>query len=587
MRAWALALLLVAPPLAGCVGGGGGDLDPARSQADPASASLEADPTAPGEHDIRRELFDFGYVVLEDPAPGQAYPARVNGSVHFPAEDEGPFPLVVVVHGRHSTCRLADDQQRVLATHVCPDAAPLVEPVDSWKGYRYLAETLASHGFVVASVNANDVNDRDIPSSDAGAQARAQMIHATLDGFEALDRGEDPYRPTPATATPARDTSLDDALEGRVDEDRIGLLGHSRGGEGVARAVTYDRQVHDGTHGIDAVFSLAPIDAVDVTPSGVDLAILLPYCDGDVFDLQGAHVFDRTRYTDRDPGVFKVQAVAMGANHNFYNSVWVDDFDDASGYEDPFCGAFRDEGGGRLTPEDQQRHGEALINAFFLESLTEGSAYADWLAGRAQAPASACPGGQAPCPELLHLTYQPPAGDRLVLEDALEQPAPDENELGGSIQAEGFANESVCEPERCPGWNIQGAPSLTLTWETTAEYALEVPPAYGDVAAYAALSLRVGVNHGHAANEGTAPDVSLRVTDADGDQATVPLTDHTDALFNPPGEDNAKVTLNQARVPLSAFAAGGVDLEQVREVSLVADPASSGSLQVNDVMLQR
>jgi hypothetical protein len=79
-------------------------------EADPGPSPLAADPTAAGDHDVQRERFDVGYALLDDPtngpAPGQTYPARLNGTVHLPEDGEGPFPLVLVLHGRHTTCRL-------------------------------------------------------------------------------------------------------------------------------------------------------------------------------------------------------------------------------------------------------------------------------------------------------------------------------------------------------------------------------------------------------------------------------------------------------------------------------------------------
>lgn len=592
MRAWVLAALLLASGLVGCVGSDD-EVQPQSVEAGGVAAEpLELDPTLPGNLSVERQLFDFGYTLVDDVGNGQAYPVKLNGSVHYPDAGEDPRPLVVFIHGRHSTCRLADDSFRTFATHACPNAPPVVEPIDSWRGYRYAAETLASKGYIVATINANDVNDRDLASLDAGVTARAQLVLDTLDAFARANRGEDPSFNEVGGADPLGSEGLEEALEGRVDLDRIGLMGHSRGGEGVVRAVTYDREVNDGAHDIDAVFSMAPIDFTDQTPSGVDLAVLLPYCDGDVFDLQGAHIYDRTRLVTRDPSAFKLQVVAMGANHNFYNTVWTRDGGDAGRYTDDHCGEFREDGGGRLAPEDQQRHGEALINAFFEASLGGETRYTDWFAGRALAPASACPGGEGPCRDVLHTSYVPPASERLLVEDGAEARPPAANELGGENRAEGFAETSICETDACPGWNVQGARSLTLAWDEPASYTLEVPDEHRDLANWRTVTFRVGVNHGHEANPpGDPQDLSLRIADEDGAEASVAVGDHASALFYPPGtaEDpqTAKVTLNQASVPLAAVAGQGVDLERVEEIGLVTDRTPSGSIQVNDLMLQR
>jgi dienelactone hydrolase len=576
---------------AGCIGATD-DADPTAENLDPASMDEDEttpDPTAPGDHEVERSLFDFGYATITDVDGAQTYPAKLNGSIHYPESGGGPFPLVVFMHGRHTTCRVADDTTRVLGTQVCPNAPPAVEPVDSWKGYRYIAETLSSRGYVVASINANDVNDRDLASLDGGVEARAQLTIAAIDAFERAKRGEDPSEQSVAGQDPVGSDGLEEVLEDRIDTDRIGLMGHSRGGEGVVRAITYDRDVNDGEHDIDAAFAMAPIDFTDQTPTGVDLAVLLPYCDGDVFDLQGAHIFDRTRYADREPSAFQVQITALGANHNFYNTVWTGDFDDAGGYDGPFCGVFRDDGGGgRLSPEDQRRHGEALVNAFFETSLDNQTAYRDWFNRQASAPTSACPDGQAPCPKWLQTTYPPPEADALVIEDGTDATAPTTNELGGTIDATGFTSVTTCKPSDCPGWNVQGTRSLTLNWDDPARYTLTIPDAYRDVADYDALTVRAGVNGPDADGLNATVDFTVQVTDESGTSAGVAAGNHTSTLFAPPGEENvAKLTLDQVTLPLDAFAERGVDLASVESVSFAFDGTPSGSVQLGDVMLQR
>src|SRR5262249_11965106 len=58
------------------------------------------------------------------------------------------------------------------------------------------------------------------------------------------------------------------------------------------------------------------------TINNVPFAVLLPYNDGDVSDLQGAHFFDDSRYNAPGDTGSKYSILVMGANHNFYNTVW-------------------------------------------------------------------------------------------------------------------------------------------------------------------------------------------------------------------------------------------------------------------------
>ena len=46
------------------------------------------------------------------------------------------------------------------------------QPIPSYKGYDYVSEVLASHGYVVVSVSANGINAVDNSVFDLGATAR-------------------------------------------------------------------------------------------------------------------------------------------------------------------------------------------------------------------------------------------------------------------------------------------------------------------------------------------------------------------------------------------------------------------------------
>ena len=76
---------------------------------------------------------------------------------------------------------------------------------------------------------------------------------------------------------------------------RIGTMGHSRGGEGVVWNGIVDGSAPTRT-GSTPCCALAPVDFTRATINEVPFAVMLPYCDGDVYDLQGVHFFDDSRY---------------------------------------------------------------------------------------------------------------------------------------------------------------------------------------------------------------------------------------------------------------------------------------------------
>ena len=108
-------------------------------------------------------------------------------------------------------------------------------------------------------------------------------------------------------------------------------MGHSRGGEGVAAAVQLNQRT-GSPFGIKAALALAPVDFDRRVIGGVELGVILPYCDGDVSDLQGAAYYDDGRYASPGDPRSKMTALLYGANHNFFNTVWTTgpgSFDDA------------------------------------------------------------------------------------------------------------------------------------------------------------------------------------------------------------------------------------------------------------------
>ena len=119
-------------------------------------------------------------------------------------------------------------------------------------------------------------------SYDAGAQARAELILDHLDLWKKWSTiGGGPFGTS---------------FVGRSTCSNVGLMGHSRGGEGVARAAVLNAD-RGGQYGIRAVLPLAPTDFARATVPGVAMSVVLPYCDGDVSDLQGQKFYDDTRYS--------------------------------------------------------------------------------------------------------------------------------------------------------------------------------------------------------------------------------------------------------------------------------------------------
>ena len=533
----ALAILL----LSGCVAA------PEGSRTDP-MATLP-DPLAAGGRSVTRLEYDFGQYVVDDAELAvYRYPVPLHGSIHLPSGTDA-LPLVILMHGRHVTCDYAG-QLEFLGV-ACP-STPITDPIDSYTGYDGLAELLASHGYVVTSIDANTINDRDL-AGDAGANARAAVVLRTLDELASVNstgRGLGSTGGLPAnvpTSTPQRDVS---AARGRIDLARVGLMGHSRGGEGVARAVTLDEERFSGAHGLDAVFALAPTDFARWLVPGVAFATLLPYCDGDVFNLQGAAMYDDARRLD--PAAPRHQILAMGANHNFYNTVWTGD--DWGTRPDPWCQPDT-RGHGRDSPGEQRAHGHGLMASFFRLYIGGESQFAPMWDGAGSAfPPSLCP-ERPSCAGRLHASMMPVR--RL------------------DLAADGFPpTRRGLEAERCADAQCPSQPMYSqaaqTAWSCTDGRATFAVP--GGTEDWTALSLRVG----NIASD--AERLALWLEGGDLVASNRPQAGEA-ALPARPGdpqaEPGAKTVLSEVRFDLPHVLASEVTLRC----------SGIGSLQVADIML--
>ncbi|MFD0853791.1 hypothetical protein ACFQ07_16250, partial [Actinomadura adrarensis] len=234
-----------------------------------------------------------------------------------------------------------------------PDSPSQRLSIPSYLGYEAPARGLASNGYAVVSISANAINSNDNQlAADYGAQARGQLVLDTLDMLKKADAGahvvhHDAFTGRDVTLAQALDGDITPSdLVGRLDLGNVGIMGHSRGGEGVVAGSTLNDAlpVHR-QFGIRAVLPLAPVDYDRISLPNVVTGTILPYCDGDVENLMGQHIIDDSRHGFRDD-VLRSAVLVMGANHNYFNTVWTpggfpastsDDWGFAPDSDDPTC----------------------------------------------------------------------------------------------------------------------------------------------------------------------------------------------------------------------------------------------------------
>lgn len=228
----------------------------------------------------------------------------------------GRYPLLVFMHGNHDTCSKydvnkgiwIDDNSDYTYSGTCPVGYVTTK---SHLGYSYLAVPLARLGYVVVSINTNLGINR--------------ALGASGDPNSILRRGRLVLRHLEQLA--------DGPLAGRIDFGHVGLLGHSRGGEGMRAAVRLYKQPRSPWPRLigpavtfQALFEIGPTDFSphDLSPVDLHWNVLLPGCDKDIPpEEHGSWVFNRAlRIVNERKSVNKSTFVVYGANHNYYNSVW-------------------------------------------------------------------------------------------------------------------------------------------------------------------------------------------------------------------------------------------------------------------------
>jgi len=558
----------------------------AAAAADPGPLLAE-DPGAPGRYGVRRADYDLGDQVWALEGLPEPVRSEARAAVYLPAGARGERPVVVIQHGRHSYC--AGERPKPDVEPARYPCAGEQEEIPSYLGYSPLAENLASHGYAVVSVSANAVNANDNQlAPDLGAQARGDLVLHHLDLLARATAGEAPEIGGRAAA----------ALRGRLDLGTVGLMGHSRGGEGVVEAALMNAARPD-PYGIEAVLPLAPVDFARPVLPDVPMAVVLPYCDGDVSNLQGQHFYDDSRSTT-DDDVLRSSLLVMGANHNWFNTEWTPGLSlvehgaqDDWRAEDPLCGPGSAE---RLSPEEQRAVGTAYMGAFFRMTLGGEEQFQPLFDGTEARAASA---GRA----VVHAQAQAPGGSRV-----------DVNPLDGSrggVRSSGAVTVGYCQSladrpvptlatpcapatasSRMPHWtpasrapSAPATPVLTMAWDqapegaTAAQLRVDVPREARDLSGLEVLTLRAAPTEGQLA----PVDLLVGVVDGSGQERSVPVSEVSDALVPLPAGTSTllpKTLLRTVEVPLDAFA--GVDLADVRQVRLTT-ASPTGSVYLSDV----
>jgi hypothetical protein len=521
-----------------------------------------------------RDPFIAANVIRQDPGDATKFQTRVRMLAVFPTTNTAPtqpegrasYPLAVLVHGNHREYDFDDD----------PPPLRIVRHHESFQGYYYLQEELARRGIISVSIDCGFTNFTALNNL---IETRALMI---LEALRLLRRKAN---------TPG------DPFRNRIDFDNIALMGHSRGGDAVARFAKMNTAVDvttnaDDKFGIKTICLLAPTDftggqvvasRTSLDETDVDfLSVVYGALDGDVTGSGGSDAIGGTGFRHYDRASCQKSLIFVErCCHNSFNSIWHGD-----GLEGDIDQADRTGASPRLIDETRHREiAKEYIGGQFEWWLKNVPARSTALSALFTGATPSATGLTTSVlwrfgPQLRLLeNFEPmgPAGNTIALNGGMTV-----NELGIAVTGlpPTLKNNALQQTLVAHGDRSTGTPPVSV----------EVTLGAGqrDIFSFSRLAIDLGAffdTTSAATITGTLPNFSVRLTDGSGATATATTSQFSPAYVRPffhqlVGPVNVTGHhLQTLMVPLSAFA--GVNLHDV--TSIRVEVLSGGHIFIDDI----
>ena len=473
---------------------------------------------------VSRDLRLKAHVFFPADTPGVTDPAQISPG-------EPSYPLIVIIHGNGH----------------------------NYTSYDFLLEHFAKSGFIAASIDVRFFNGvADVHGMSGNGRAEALFPHL----------------------------NVINTVFGTNVQNNVGIIGHSRGGDGVVKAARINEQQGLG-HNINAVIALAPTDQYGAEVLGGAWAapffVLYGSRDGDIDGgiWTSNYTVPQTGFAhyDRANGATKSMCFVYRATHNGFIT---------SNVDAPWDGDVI----ANMEPvTTQQAFTKAYMNAFYRWHLKNEPIWTGMFAGEWT------PGSVSSTGAKFYIQYRDPTNDVIDdFEDAINWQT---SSAGGTVShgatlpvdpSEGKMSAAVIAglDPKSPH-DTQG---LKVRWDDAGDKLLfTVPPAHTDVSGFSVLSFRVTQKVDSASNPANqSQNFRAGLRDAIGNERFVRVSPFYDIPYpdHRPNHSHSKSAMLTVRIPLKSYrivCAGmdQVDLTQITELSFLFSEKAAGEIEIDNV----
>lgn len=473
---------------------------------------------------------------------GRETPYKLRGIMSIP-EGDGKFPIVLITHGSH------DNEH----TGVRFDT-----------GFKYLTEKLAQNGYIAVSIDSQNAYVWSFGDNEDQDKIPVMM---------------DKHIQKLKEANQGKESGYNIALKDKIDFDKVGLVGHSRGGETIFKIA---KQQEEKGQKISAMLSIEPTMIILDTPftdTDINTSIIVGEYDGDVIGYDGIGIYEELNTVKREDPTSLI--FLERANHNYFNNnIERNDANIPTGQEND-----------QLSKEEQQKFLANYAVDFFGASIkneTQGTIY-DTLT----TSPNKMYGNE------VKTLYKDKNTTEIVSVENIDGYITEDVKIEATQDSNFYKNDKLQPLDTGTHGNTATSirKLINIKWEKLGSK-VSIEPNITDFTKYNAISLNLLQDSSDKLNKKDEnQQFTIQIKDKKGNTANVELDENVTSLDYKEGDPSTIEILGkdyhhwgritpstQLRIPLNNFK--GVNLSNIKEISLIFNKKESGSIIISDFSLK-